>query len=83
VAEAVKANFDAAEIGVMRKTVRLRMLDRMARRAEQRNYIDLACAVLEQVAKECGGLYESRSRGITAPAPSALENPAAAGPAAR
>lgn len=61
---------DAAEIGVMHKTVRLRMLDRMAHRAEERNYIDLACAVLEQVAKECGGLYESRKPSEPAPAKS-------------
>jgi len=51
---------DAAAIGVVHKTVRLRMLDRMARRAEATNYFDLSASLLEQAAKECGGLYESR-----------------------
>ena len=51
---------EAAEIGVAHKTVRLRMLDRMAHRAEARNYIGLACAVLEQAAKECGGLFDRK-----------------------
>jgi hypothetical protein len=51
---------DAAEIGIVHKTVRLRMLDRMAHEAEGRNYFALAAALLEQAAKECGRLYEGR-----------------------
>jgi len=49
---------DAAEIGVANRNVRLRMLDRMAHRAEARHYLDLAAALLEQAAKECGGMYK-------------------------
>lgn len=68
---------DAAAIGIVHKTMRLRMLDRMAHRAFERNYLDLAADLLEQAAKECGGLYDkqmlSASTDDTAP-----ETPAAA-----
>ncbi len=50
---------ETAEIGVVHRTVRLRMLDRMAHRCERSN-VALTAAILEQAAKECGGLYESR-----------------------
>jgi hypothetical protein len=50
---------DAAEIGVAHRTVRLRMLDRLAHRCEK-NGVVLALACLEQAAKECGGIYENR-----------------------
>jgi hypothetical protein len=50
---------DTAEIAIAHKAFRLRMLDRMVRRAEATNYIEVACAVLEQAAKECGG-YDRR-----------------------
>jgi hypothetical protein len=49
---------DLGEIGIANRTARLRMLDRMARRAEERNYIPLAASLLEQAAKECGGMYK-------------------------
>ena len=51
---------EQSEIGVVHKTVRLRMLDRMAHRALASNYMVMAAAFLEQAAKECGGLYDSR-----------------------
>jgi hypothetical protein len=51
---------DAAAIGVAHKTVRLLMLDRMARHAETRNYFDLTASLLEQAAKECGGVFDGK-----------------------
>jgi hypothetical protein len=50
---------EMSEIGVVHKAVRLRMLDRLAHRCE-RNNVALALDCLEQAAKECGGMYESR-----------------------
>jgi hypothetical protein len=52
---------DLAQIGVAQKVVRLQMLDRFARHAEDNNYFIKAAAFLEQAAKECGGIYESRT----------------------
>jgi hypothetical protein len=49
-----------AEIGIAQKVVRLRMLERYAQRAEANKYFSLAATFLEQAAKECGGVYESR-----------------------
>jgi len=51
---------EMAEIGIAHKAFRLRVLDRMARKAEANHYLDQTAAFLEQAAKECGGLYESR-----------------------
>jgi hypothetical protein len=51
---------EVAEIGIADKTVRLAMLDRMAHHALANNRTTNAAALLEQAAKECGGLYESR-----------------------
>ena len=51
---------DVAEIGVAHKVVRLKILDRFARRAEANNLGTLAATFLEQAAKECGGAYETR-----------------------
>ena len=59
---------DLAEIGVAQKAVRLRMLDRYARRAEANNFPHQAAEFLVQAAKECGGIYESRK---SAPPPKA------------
>jgi len=80
---ATRAKFlgEVAEIGVAQKAVRLRWLDRMSRSAEARNAFTLAAALMEQAAKECGGLYESR-RSARAPTPSARENPLAEHPPA-
>jgi hypothetical protein len=71
-----------AEIGVAQKAVRLRWLDRMARSAETNHRPALAALFLEQAAKECGGMYESR-KSTKAPTPSAPGNPSAVVPAAR
>ena len=51
---------DIAEIGIAQKAVRLRMLERYARIAERQKYFIRAAALLEQAAKECGGIYEGR-----------------------
>jgi hypothetical protein len=51
---------DVAGIGVAHKAVRLRMLDRWAREADARHFTTVAATFLEQAAKECGGIYESR-----------------------
>ena len=51
---------ETAQIGVAHKAVRLRVLERMAQRAEQRGNLMVAAALLEQAAKESGGLYERR-----------------------
>jgi hypothetical protein len=48
-----------AEISVMHRLVRLRMLDRLAHRCEQ-NSVALALICLKQAAMECGGMYENR-----------------------
>ncbi len=48
---------DTAAIGITQRNVRLRMLDRMAHRCERSN-VPLTAALLEQAAKECGGLYD-------------------------
>src|SRR5438309_3743548 len=50
---------DVAGIGVAQKAVRLRMLDRWAREADERHFTTVAATFLEQAAKECGGIYES------------------------
>ena len=60
---------DVAEISVAQKAVRLRMLERYAQRAEARKFFTQAAAFLEQAAKECGGIYESRK--LSAPSNSA------------
>jgi hypothetical protein len=51
---------DTAEIGIAHKAFRLRVLDRMARETETRHYLELTAALLEQAAKECGGVYDRR-----------------------
>jgi hypothetical protein len=51
---------EVAEIGIANKTVRLAMLDRMAHHALANNYTTRTAAFLEQAAKECGGINESR-----------------------
>ena len=60
---ATRAKFlgDAAEIGIAQKAVRLRTLERMAQRAEANKQMERVAAFLEQAAKECVGVYESRN----------------------
>jgi hypothetical protein len=70
---------DLAEIGVAHRNVRLRMLDRMARAAEERHNLTNAASLLEQAAKECGGIYD-RTRPPSAPAVAAPSPADAANP---
>ncbi|MDQ7246108.1 DUF2280 domain-containing protein [Dongia sedimenti] len=69
---AARAKFLRAvsEIGVAQKVVRLRMLDRLANRADESNQTERVAKLLEQAAKECGGFYEryARPKGVQAPA---------------
>jgi hypothetical protein len=51
---------EVAEIGVAQKAFRLAMLDRMAHDAMTRDNFSRAAEILEQAAKECGGIYENR-----------------------
>ena len=51
---------EIAEIGIGQKAVRLAMLDRMAQHYITNNYFLKAAVILEQAAKECGGVYENR-----------------------
>ncbi|HVY98309.1 MAG TPA: DUF2280 domain-containing protein [Dongiaceae bacterium] len=51
-----------AEIGVAHKAARLSALDRMVHQAAARNDFRLAASILEQAAKECGGMYDGRRR---------------------
>jgi hypothetical protein len=61
---ATRAKFLRAmsEIGTAQKVVRLRMLDRLANRADEANQIERCAKLLEQSAKECGGFYERYQR---------------------
>jgi hypothetical protein len=62
---------ELAEIGIAQKVFRLRALDRMARFAMQNRSPGRAQALLEQAAKECGGVFE-QNRGQKS-GPSAAE----------
>jgi len=59
---ATRARFNRAEaeIAIAQKVVRLRMLDRMAHLAEERDQPDRAAKFLVLAARECGGFYERR-----------------------
>jgi hypothetical protein len=50
---------DTSKIGISHLTYRLMVLDRMLRKAERQNNLWLALKILEQAAKECGGMYVS------------------------
>lgn len=58
---------DIAQIGIAHKAVRLRMLEHYARRSEANGYNIVAAGFLEQAAKECGGIYESRRPAMAHP----------------
>ena len=58
---------DTAQIGIAQKAFRLRVLDRMARDAEARHLLGLTAALLEQAAKECGGIYDRRKAAAPVP----------------
>lgn len=51
---------DSAQIGISHRAVRLRRLDRMSTRAEERGNIPLAAQLIEQAAKEVGDIYTNR-----------------------
>jgi hypothetical protein len=70
---------EVAEIGIADKTVRLAILDRMAHHTLANNHTTRTAALLEQAAKECGGIYESR-RSIALQLP--VPQPAAPQPSA-
>jgi hypothetical protein len=61
---ATRAKFLRAvsQIGVAQKVVRLRMLDRLANRADEADQTERVAKLLEQAAKECGGFYERYAR---------------------
>jgi hypothetical protein len=53
---------ETAEIGITHKAYRLQLLDRMVHFAMKHHYPGRAQALLEQAAKECGGLYDRERR---------------------
>ncbi|TPW26021.1 DUF2280 domain-containing protein [Pararhizobium mangrovi] len=53
---------NTAQIGISHKAVRLRALQRMAEKAEQRGNMPLAASLLEQAAKEVGEAYTNRHK---------------------
>jgi hypothetical protein len=61
---------ELADIGITHRSVRLRILDRLADRCERDN-VALALACLREAAKECGGLYESRRPALSTTRPAA------------
>jgi hypothetical protein len=78
---------DHSQIGIAHQTFRLKILDRMVRRAQAQNNFTLAISVLKQAVKECGGYDRGHKSGdaasLTNSMHSAPENPAAAVLAAR
>jgi hypothetical protein len=66
---ATRAHFlqDVASIGIAQKVVRLRMLERYARQADEHNFTERAAKFLQQAARECGGFYERHARPKAAP----------------
>lgn len=48
---------DSAAIGIANRSARLRLLDRMAEKAEAKGNMALAMQILEQAAKEMGDMY--------------------------
>jgi hypothetical protein len=69
---ATRAKFlrDVAEIGIAQQVVRLQMLDRFAREADDDNRMERAAKFLVLAAKECGGFYERKQRPKAGAAPS-------------
>lgn len=53
---------DTADIPIANRAYRLRVLDRMAARAEGMKNIALAAQLLEQAAKETGGTYTNKQQ---------------------
>ena len=80
--ESSRAKFldDTSQIPVSHKAVRLRRLDRMAQKAEEKGNLPLAAELLEQAAKECGDAFSNRQKldhtssdGSMAPRPAVVE----------
>lgn len=53
---------DLEEIPISHRAIRLRRLERMEHKAEERGNYALAMQILEQVAKEMGGFYANRQK---------------------
>ncbi|EJN07801.1 DUF2280 domain-containing protein [Herbaspirillum sp. YR522] len=51
---------ETAEIGIANRATRLRLLDRMADKAESKGNLPLAMQIIEQAAKEMGDVYVNR-----------------------
>lgn len=51
---------DTAKIGIAHRAVRLRRLDRMSNRAEERGNMPLAAQLIEQAAKEVGDTFTNK-----------------------
>lgn len=62
--EQTRAEFleNVGDIPIANKAVRLRMLQRMAAKAEERGNMPLAASLLEQAAKEVGEAYTNKQR---------------------
>ncbi|MDQ7247746.1 DUF2280 domain-containing protein [Dongia sedimenti] len=56
---------EIAEIGVAHRAVRLRRLDDYVNRADENDDVRLVVKLLEQAAKECGGVYENRKNPLS------------------
>ena len=53
---------DTSQVGISHRAVRLRTLNRMAAKAEERGNMSLAAQLLEQAAKEVGDAYTNRHK---------------------
>jgi hypothetical protein len=53
---------DTQDIAIASKAHRLRVLDRLAMKAEGRGNVVVVMAALEQAAKECGDMYQNRTK---------------------
>jgi hypothetical protein len=60
---------DTASIPIANRSVRLRALDRMERRFEEMGNLLAAAQLLEQAAKEVGGVYVGRGGAVATPEP--------------
>jgi hypothetical protein len=56
---------ETAEIGIAHKAVRLRKLDDWVNRADENDDVRLVVKLLEQAARECGGVYENRKNPLS------------------
>jgi len=66
---------DLNDIPIANKAVRLRRLDRMERRFEEMGNLLAAAQLLEQAAKEVGGVYVGRGGMIATPEPEGPREP--------